>query len=455
MPHIPPRIVSSTLWTLSFTAVLGWVAIAGHHHWWRASLLTGLAAATFVIGALVGFVFTTYDEESSTIGKVKDWLIGSLAAITLVKFGALKPVLLAFTLHKTDAEFALTLSVAIVFAGLGFLFMFFGRELLFNVPLARERAARNRIETGQAGLVTIQLLSALPSSILIGIDDAEDLLKNRPEEAATLKAQLWSPEVNTFLRQSDDGIANGVSLGWDVVSKNAYLQYYRTYFIEAEKKSGQAATALDWVLRALVINPEHIDLAIRQADLLGMLERHRQAVHVLERLRPLPECPVFVDQWLGYYLLFLPGREEQAIRCSSRYLADFPESNESRRNLACAYAQKFCQERANAGGPLNHHSASYKEAMRNLRIVVRDNPGYLPTIREKWTAPPSGPFTCFLHDAEFRRIVELPPFVPVKDTLPESQSTAQPHRSLPTVQHSATDPVTIGGAVKTHEPAME
>jgi hypothetical protein len=288
MPRIPPRVIKFFIWGFAVFAIVAWVTIAGFHHWWRACLLTGLAGATFVIGALVGFVFTTYDEESDTIGKVKDWLIGSLAAITLVKFDALKPVLLAFSLHNTAADFALSLSVSIVFIGLGFFFMFFGRELLFNVPLARERAERNRVEAGQTSVITIQLLSALPSSILVGIDDAETLLKSRPAEAAQLKAQLWSDDVNTFLKQSKAAAANGVALDWDVVSKNGYLQYYRTYFVDAAAKGEQASCALQWVVRALTINPEHIDLTIKHADLLGMLDRNREAVNVLERLQPLP-----------------------------------------------------------------------------------------------------------------------------------------------------------------------
>jgi tetratricopeptide (TPR) repeat protein len=451
MPRIPPRVIKFSVWIFAVLAIVAWVTIAGYHHWWRACLLTGLAGATFVIGALVGFVFTTYDEESDTIGKVKDWLIGSLAAITLVKFDALKPVLLAFSLHNTASDFALSLSVSIVFVGLGFFFMFFGRELLFNVPLARERAERNRVETGQTSVITIQLLAALPSSILVGIDDAENLLHSRPAEAAQLKAQLWSDDVNTFLQQSQTAIADGTPLDWDLVSKDAYLQYYRTYFVDAAAKSGQASCALQWVVRALVINPEHIDLTIKHADLLGILDRNREAVNVLERLHPLPECPAFVDQWIGYYLLFLPNREEESIRCSENYLAKFPESNESRRNLACAYAQKLCSAHVDCVGPLDHKGVNYREAIRNLRIAIHDNPGYLPTIREKWTAP-RGPFACFLHDDLFRQIVQLPPWAPVNDTLQENPPPPLPQDST---LDSATDAVTVPSTGKTHEPAME
>jgi tetratricopeptide (TPR) repeat protein len=407
MPHTASKFAKSVPWII-VSAVLVWVAVAGRHHWWRASLLTGLAAASFVVGALVGFIFTTYDEESSTIGKIKDWLIGSLATLTLVKFTSLKPILLSFAIRSTSAEFAFALSVAVVFSGLGFFFMFFGRELLFNVPLARKRAERTRIETHQAGIVTIQLLSALPSSILIGIDDVDDLLKSRSAEAEKLKKSLDSPDVQTFIEQSEAAVRDALPLDWDVVSKNAYLQYYRTYFTDSDQKIGQANLALEWILRALVINPDHIDLTIKRADILAILERNRETVLLLEKLHALPECPIFVEQWLGFYLLYLPGREDDSIRHSSSYLIRFPDSNETSRNLACAYARKLCREPKAVSGSLDQDAASYKCAIEHLRRVVHDNPGYCETIRSKWISN-NGPFSCFEKDDIFREIVGLTP----------------------------------------------
>ena len=392
-------------WILSIAAILVWVGVVGFHHWRRASLLTALAAASFTIGALIGFVFTTYDEESSTIGKVKDWLIASLAAVTLVKLSSLKFTLYDFTLHHTGPEFALSLSIAVVFAGLGFFYMFFSRELLFNVSLARERAARNQIETSHAGIVTIQLLSALPSSILVGIDDAKDLLKSRPAEADALQAVLWSPDVDTFLKQSDAVIAASGTLDWDVVSKNAYLHYYRTYFPGRGEKSAQIKMAVDWVVRALVINPHHVDFTVRHSDLLGMQKRYHEAVHVLKRLHPLPECPAFVDQWLGYFGLFQRDCEDEVIRFSSRYLASFPESNECRLNLACAYAQKFSKECRAGHGSYDRKSESYKAAMGNLRLAIENDHENLAIIREKWIADTRS-FTCFVNDLDFIDLVK-------------------------------------------------
>lgn len=195
------RFVRWALCSIAVLAPLTWVLVAAHHHWWRASLLTALAGAAFVLGSLVGFIFSTYDEEASTIGKLKDWLLGIITTITLIKFAALKPVLLAFAVHDNIHEFALTLGVAIVFLTLGFFFMYFGRELLFNVPLARKRDERSRIETHQAGVVTLQLLSAIPSSLLVGISDVDDLMKGQPRLAKGLREGLYSADVEKFLDQ--------------------------------------------------------------------------------------------------------------------------------------------------------------------------------------------------------------------------------------------------------------
>ena len=59
--------------------------------------------------------------------------------------------------------------VAVLYAGLGFFFMFIERELILNVWLAQSRAERGRLEgTQEVGHVTLRLLQALPASVLSG-----------------------------------------------------------------------------------------------------------------------------------------------------------------------------------------------------------------------------------------------------------------------------------------------
>jgi hypothetical protein len=139
------------------------------------------------VGCLVGFLFTSYGEESGTVGKIRDWLIGGITGLTIAKAGAIKGLLLAFAAGPGPSEFALTVSFAVVYAVLGFFFMFFQRELILNVVLAESRAERGRVDgTGQAGKVIQRFVLALPASILSGIDDVDDLVQFRKNEAEKL-----------------------------------------------------------------------------------------------------------------------------------------------------------------------------------------------------------------------------------------------------------------------------
>src|SRR5579863_2067723 len=123
-----------------------WWAVAAQYCLWRFVLLAGLSLAAFMVGCLVGFVFTSYGEEASTVGKVRDWLIGGITGLTIAKAGAIKGLRLTFAAGPGPKEFALAASAAIVYSGLGFLFMFFQRELILNVMLAQSRAERGKLE---------------------------------------------------------------------------------------------------------------------------------------------------------------------------------------------------------------------------------------------------------------------------------------------------------------------
>lgn len=385
--------------------LLCWIAWLGFHHAWRPILLLALAAGSLLIGSLIGFVFTSYSDEANTVGKVRDWIVGALAGITLLKFRSLKAVILVFAYTNTAADFALALATSVVFACLGFFFMFFGRELIFNIPLAVARRKRTEIEnTREAGAITIELISAIPSSILVGIDDADDLT-NRASQNAKLSADLYSPNVNAFLDQSQQALAARASLDWDVVSKVAYLQYYRAYFAKPEDKQAQQQCAYDWILRALVINPQHVDFTVKRADILALMKRWSECVAILEALAARPECPFFVLQWLGYYVLYLRGREAEAIQASQQYLSLFSDSNESRRNLACAYAQRLCRTSATSG-VIDTGSEDYQNALANVRIALQSNPDYAKIMQTAWIEP-GGSFSCFKHDRGYRKLVGL------------------------------------------------
>jgi tetratricopeptide (TPR) repeat protein len=336
-------------------------------------------------------------------------------------------VLLLFALTNSNADFALTLSIAMIFAGGGFYFMFFGRELFINIPLAQKRAERFLIEnTHEAGAITIRLNTTLPTSVLIGVADADSLLKKDPDQASALKKDLMSEDVSQFLNQSSEAMKTGRPLDWDILSKVANLQYYRSYFVDKEKCHGQQELALLWVSRALVLNPDHVDLSVKHADLLALLRRYREAVAILEQLCSRPDCPYFVEQWLGFYLLYVPGREDSSQRCSESYLRRFPESNETLRNIASAYAQRACLEAAKSGRGLDTSSNDYKEALLKLQEVIRNNPSYLPTIQREW-ASKDGSYCCFSQDPGYLKLIQ-----------PSTTESAPINRTAPDPIHMTT-----------------
>jgi tetratricopeptide (TPR) repeat protein len=405
MPETSQRRFRTISLYLAGVALLCWIGWIGVHRWWRPILLVALAAGSLLVGSLIGFVFTSYSDEANTVGKVRDWIVGALAGVTLLKFRSLKAVILVFAYTNSASDFALALATSVVFACLGFFFMFFGRELIFNIPLAIARRKRTEIEnTQEAGAVTLELISVIPSSILVGIDDADDL-KNSADQNAKLSGDLYSPNVNAFLDQSQQALAAGVPLDWDIVSKVAYLQYYRAYFAKPEDKEAQQQCAYDWILRALIINPQHVDFAVKRADVLALMSRWSECVSILEALAKRPECPFFVLQWLGYYVLYLRGREDEAIEASQKYLALFSDSNESRRNLACGYGQRVCRT-AGLNGTIDTGSVDYQNALANLRIALQANPNYAKVMRTTWIEP-GGSFSCFKQDSGYRKLVGL------------------------------------------------
>lgn len=392
-------------WSVTTVASLAFWYVEGRGSMMNWLLIVSLSLSSFVIGALAGFLLTSYGEETATVGKVRDWLIGGLTGLTIAKVGAIKALLLTFAAGPGPQEFAIATGTAVTYVGLGFFFMFFQRELILNVLLAQSRAERGRVEgTRQAGVIAQKLLIALPPRILSGIDDVADS-DTDPAEAEELRKLLYSDDVNEFLKQADEAIKSGSPLDWDVVSKAANLHYYRTYF---EKGEEQEERAKEWLLRALLMNPLHADLTVKYADVLGRLESYSEAVAVLEKLFESEEAPTYVQQWLGYYLLFVPNRNDDAIRLSLDYAKRFPDDTDSLFNAACGYAQKYETELENSDGKSIPDSENRKLALSLLKQALQRDPDYRVTVRTKWIEPDES-FYSLANDPDFLALVASEP----------------------------------------------
>ena len=130
------------------------------------ALVVDLSVASFMVGCLAGFLFTSYGEENATVGKVRDWVVGGLAGLPIAKVSSLKALILAFANGAGPQQYALAVGVAITFSALGFFCMFFQRELILNVLLAKSRAERGSIEgVQQAGVVKATRSASAESAV--------------------------------------------------------------------------------------------------------------------------------------------------------------------------------------------------------------------------------------------------------------------------------------------------
>jgi tetratricopeptide (TPR) repeat protein len=390
-----------------------WWRFAGRTSSVKAYQVIGVSLACFMVGALVGFVVTSYGEEAGTIGKVRDWLIGGITALTAVQAvqggGVFKKFLLGFTYDESDhKQFGLVLSMAIVYFSLGFLFMFRWRELTWNVQLAKARAERGSLDGSRQTTVAVQkLLVQLPPDILMGVQDISetDVSDKEKEE---LKSALYQDDVNTFLKQADEALKSGVVLGWEDIYKVANIHYYRAYFEPQDHHIVQVKKALQWISRALAFTPLHADLTMKYADMLGEDRQKSAAVAVLENLVVRPESPAVAFEWLGYYLRSVPSRLDDSIRYSDKFLALFLEDNDTKFNLAYAYGAKYCQELKKSGKTNDLNSPNRKQALELLRQALAEDPQFKEKVAECWIEEKKG-FECMRGDPEFDKLAPEPP----------------------------------------------
>lgn len=255
--------------------MLGW-PIAAQFSLKRFILLASLSLDSFSVGCIRGFLFASYGEEAGTVGKARNWVVGGITAITVVKAQAIKELLVAFAAGPGPNEYALVIAVAITYSSFGFLYMFVQRELILNVLLAESRAERGRLEgTREAGQVVQRLLLNIPATILSGSEyiDIPDTL-TKPEIAA-LRDQLNSSDVSKLLNQADQAVKLG-NADWHVIAIAVNLHTYQAYFESNEEARLQKAkVAACWLDRALLINSRHVDFAVKRAAIAGEIKKKR------------------------------------------------------------------------------------------------------------------------------------------------------------------------------------
>lgn len=391
-----------------FVASLVWWHYLWLNHVDSVPRIIAISLAGFIIGVLLGFLFSSYgDDEAKSIGKVRDWLLAGITGITLVNAAKLKDAVDHLAPQNEDAR-TVIYCVLVVYVGLGFLLMFFQRELILNVIVARARVERVQVENTQQTAVVLQrAMAVLPPSLLSGIEDADEITdESRREEAKRIRDLLYSADVNSFLNQVEQSVRSGSALPWDLISKVANVHYYRSYFEEGANKAAQARKSIEWITRALQLTPLHADLTMKLADMYAMLGDYDAGVAILERLATRPEAPTLAQQWLGYFLLFVPGREQDSIRHSDHYLSLFPDEPYTHLNKARAYAQLFAIAYRKGSDPVPDMNSCVEELTNALQL----KPSLYAYIRDTLAGQGNYSFAAIENNpkygADFKRTLE-------------------------------------------------
>jgi tetratricopeptide (TPR) repeat protein len=296
-----------------------WWGIAGHWTMERSVAFIGVSMMSLSCGLLLGFLFSAYEGEQASVGKVRDWLIGAITGIVIAKAaGGGGEVYGLFAQFKpregSEIDVPLLIATAVTYATAGFFLMYVMRELQLNPAF---RAARKKADeiAKQTSVET----------------DAGTKADRRP--AAEKKEQL-APAASDLLKVVEEKNLAPQELTFEALVKTARAYYATNDF----------ATALGYLREANRLRPQDAEIATLLASALNESGKREEGVQILRRLADRGENVPAVYKILGYYLLWFPDELQDSVRYSMEYLKAVPNDSGAIFNLACAYAQLFGEQ---------------------------------------------------------------------------------------------------------------
>ncbi|HXM44247.1 MAG TPA: hypothetical protein VN924_23630 [Bryobacteraceae bacterium] len=140
---------------------------------------------------------------------------------------------------------------------------------------------------------------------------------------------------------------------------------------------------------------------VYQIDLdVTRLLRHDRRRSGLERDE---DAPQYVQQWLGYFLLFIEGREGDSIKHSLEFHRRFPDESDGLFNAACGYAQLYAIELRDHGVKEIQTSENRMRSLSFLEEAVRLDPGSRSIALK--VSEPGDSFESLASDVDFLQIV--------------------------------------------------
>jgi hypothetical protein len=379
----------------------------------RISLALVTLTCSLCIGSLIGFVITIFGDELEALGKARDSMIALLSGITgvgVAKTAELGGLLGKIQLFPQQNERSSWFSVLFVstYTIIGFYGMYFFRKLILNPALAE---AHDRLEhktelSDRVSEVLTEIEKKLPRSIWGGHEEIEEK-DAQDDDFREIKAALLSDEVEELLKICQDEVSKG-TLSMDFISKASILHYYRIRFfpLDSRERKDEIDKSLEWLTRAAMIDPVDPEPQLKMAVVYGLLDEDSACISILEKLEYNEESPQYLDQWLGFYLLYGENREEDAIKHTMDYLKRFPNDNgASTLNISRAYAQMCKREINSEATDTAALAAEYRvNALAYLKKAITLDPD-LKTVATE-LAVPGESFEAFAKDSEFLEITK-------------------------------------------------
>ena len=336
--------------------------------------------AALAIGTLCGFVFSSTTGEGESVGKVRDWLVGGIAALSVAQVASggngIRKVLGIFVPVDCPDDLAVVAGMAVVYSVGGFFLMFFNRELILNILLTQQRNLVKAEFDKSSKAADKKIVDAV--GLTPGVLDWQT---SQQEDGAALDPQVlkYVTEVGTRLRQ-------GEHVPVDEVKKAAVVLGL----------GGEIVRATQFLELALQTNPADEDLAMMLAKSLAELDKREEAVAELVEFKTKNAKPSRVDKLLGFYLLWSKDRLQESIEHTTSYLDKIaPKDDGAIFNLACAYAQLYAQTQS---------EENRKLALQKLKDAISMN--HVWKERAVELTGIDGDFVSLKDDAEFKVIVQ-------------------------------------------------
>jgi tetratricopeptide (TPR) repeat protein len=414
-------------------ATVVWCHYLGGTDFNRFSLALITCCASFAVGSLFGFLFTIFGDEIGSFGKIQNAVVAAASGVVgvgIAKISDVGKALGQLQLFGTSSAASYWFSTLVVLSYFlaGFYFMYLLRKLVLNPALAQSRAEMSRIElSGSAEDAATEVAKILTPAVLLGREYIGDVVLAGGSQAKALQDQLYSDAVSKFLDRCEQDITSGVEIPPDNITRAAVIHYYRAYFQKegTPERDKQLQLAESWLSRALLHDSTDLGLYIKLADIYGMEGRYSEAVGFLQRLEQDPTAPQFVQQWLGYYLLFVDGQEQEAIRQSLDFHKRFPGETGGIFNASCGFAQLYAievhkKQMTDKTVTAIPASKNRRRSLDLLRRAVEIDPAARAQARKY--AVPGESFETLADDKDFQKIIEEPqalgPIPPPKPLAP-------------------------------------